>query len=185
MKLLSEYEKYGKKSYKRNKKIHIARVIKWQKENSDKCKIYMKRYYDVNAKELAAKSLKRHNSPEGHKWFKKYYGSPSYEANWRRYYHNNSLKWDRYRYKWILKEGDLHYKNMRVAKLFVKRVNRISGHKIEKQDISINSNGVADVKIKTPNMVYVKRVLNKSVYWSENFNHYIGTKVNLKIKSKT
>jgi hypothetical protein len=180
-------KKYYNNRYKNDPKYRkkcIEASMKWQRENKDKFKVIVKRYYNSHSKDICKKVKRWHNSEIGKEWYKKYYGSKNHIKSLRKYYNNNVMKWDRYRYKWILNGLDIHDKNYRVANLFIKRINKISNYRIDKEhDIKMKSNGKADIKIKVPSKVDVNNVKNLSVYWADNFNKHCGTKVKLGIKT--
>lgn len=193
LKLHPDYaRKYNKKYYKNKydsdpvyRKKCIASAIKWAKNNPDKVKVIQKRYYGANAVKLCRKSLAWHNSEEGQEWYKEYYGSDSQIASVQKYYKNNAKKWDRYRYKWLLKGMDVHEKNLRIAELFIKRINKFTNYRIdESEDIKMQSNGQADINIKLPNKRYVDKLREESIYWADNFNRYNKTKINVMVKAR-
>lgn len=177
---MNKYQMYGKKHYQKNREKIIANTIKWQKNNKEKCKIIAKRYYDTHTKAilLYAKEWYRLNG-------KDYYNNnrERFAHYAHKYYSKNTNKWDRYRYKHILKHLDIHEKNLRIAKLFIKRVNKLSGYQVKPNNISMKSNGRADIKIKLPNLKSLTLLKEKSQCWADNFNTYTGSKVNLKVKT--
>jgi hypothetical protein len=182
-------KKYAKRRYN-NDPIYRQKCIdsakKWQKNNKDKFKIIRKRYYNSNAKEICKNKMIWNKSEEGKAWYKNNYklNGNKIRKNMMEYYFKNAKKWDRYRYKWILSDMDIHEKNFRIAKLFIKRINWITKYKISKKDIKMESNGQANITIRMPNKKYINKLKEASIYWEENFNKYNGSKVNVAVKLK-
>ena len=184
---LKNKEKYRKRAltnYYRHKKKIIKKQMEWNKKNNDKCKIHQKRYYDKNSKILCDKVKLWQRSVSGKKWFKKYYHSESHYASIKKYFEANKMKWNRYRYKWILKGLDVHEKNKRIAHVIMWNINKLSQYKLKKSDIYMHSNGQVDLRIKVPNKMMLNKIKEQSIYWHENFNEYNNTRVNLKIKNR-
>jgi hypothetical protein len=179
---------YNREYYLKNKDKYINYAIDWQKNNWDKFKIIQKRYYGKNIESLRKYSKNYYHSEHG-KLIKLNYMKKNKKIHNMKclsYYYNHKAQYDRYRYKWILKDKDLHTKNYRIAKLFICRINKIiKPYKLNyKNDIMLKSNGIADIKIKN---IKSKNDINKikkySYYWQDNFNNYVGTKIQLKLKS--
>jgi ribonuclease BN (tRNA processing enzyme) len=182
-------KKYCRNRYK-NDPIYRQKCIdsakNWQRNNKDKFSVIQNRYYIKNKDKILSELKIWRESEDGRKWIKNNYkvNGDKIRKSMMKYYFKNVHKWDRYRYKWILSDLDIHDKNYRVAKLFIKRINKISNYRIDKKnDIKIKSNGKADIKIKIPNKADINNIKDESKYWSDNFNKYCGTKIKLGIKT--
>lgn len=165
----------------------IENAIRWQKKNKDKTKANKKKYYNKNIIKIKEYYNNYCHSEHGRKIRAKYWKENRNEIlkGMMNYYFKNAKQWDKYRYKWILKNKDIHDINLRIAKLIIKRINQMTNYKLNiDKDIKMRSNGQADIMVRNIDIKYINKLKEEAVYWQHNFNDYVKSKVNVKIKSK-